>query len=119
MPGASNWGSDAKSARRAQWWSQQKMRTEQRGFDIAVKRATSSHHKVAMECIVQCPVPPEFLDGHYGTAASAARERAGSGSTASATKTMVTHLSVRVYFTFHYRVKTRKGKYFPLPYSAD
>jgi hypothetical protein len=51
------------------------MRTEQRGFDIAVKRATSSHHKVAMECIVQCPVPPEFLDGHYGTAASAARER--------------------------------------------
>ena len=57
MPGSANWGSDAKSARRAQWWSLDKMRTEQRGFDVAVKRATSSHHKVAMECIVRCAVP--------------------------------------------------------------
>ena len=48
------------------------MRTEQRGFDVAVKRATSSHHKVAMECIVRCAVPPQFLDGDYGTAVEVA-----------------------------------------------
>lgn len=108
MPGSNNWGSDAKSQRRAQWWSLEKMRREQRGFDIAVKRATSSHHKVAMECIVECAVPPQFLDGNYGSAAQAMNDRAGSGSTADG-KTMVMHFSVRVYFTFHYRVKTRKG----------
>ena len=106
MPGSSNWGSDSKSARRAQWWSLEKMRTEQRGFDVAVKRATSSHHKVAMECIVRCPVPPAFLDGDYGVAAEVARERNGG---APSNKPMVMHFSVRVYFTFHYRVKTRKG----------
>ena len=106
MPGSSNWGSDSKSARRAQWWSLDKMRTEQRGFDVAVKRATSSHHKVAMECIVRCPVPPQFLDGDYGTAAEVARERNGG---APSSKPTVMHFSVRTYFTFHYRVKTRKG----------
>ena len=106
MPGSANWGSDAKSARRAQWWSLDKMRTEQRGFDVAVKRATSSHHKVAMECIVRCAVPPQFLDGDYGTAAEVARERNGG---APSNKPMVMHFSVRTYFTFHYRVKTRKG----------
>ena len=101
MPGKANWSSESRSRRRAQWWGLDKMRRERRGFETAVKRATSSHHKVAMECIVQCAVPPAFLDGAYGTAARVMRDRGGG--------TLVSHFSVRTYYTFHYRVKTRKG----------
>ena len=101
LPGKANWGSEAKSQQRAQWWSLDKIRREQRGFDVAVKRATSSHHKVAMECTVRCAVPPALLDGAYGTAASVMADRGGGA--------LVTHFSVRTYYTFHYRAKTRKG----------
>jgi hypothetical protein len=84
------------SSRRGQWWSLEKIRADTGGFYTAVKRATSSHHKVALEVTVRAAVPPAMLDGAYGTAAVAAAERGGGA--------MTTHFSVRIYFTLHHRV---------------
>ena len=91
-----NWVDQRSSDKRAQWWSSEKIRTDRQGFETAVKRATSSHHKVALEVTVRATVPPAMLDGAYGTAATASRERGGGAIT--------THFSVRSYFCFHHRV---------------
>ena len=91
------WANEDQRERRNQWWTVEKLRADRTGFDTAVKRATSSHHKVAMECTVRAPVPPVMLDGGYGTAAAAAAQRGGGS--------MIMHFSVRIYFTFHFRIK--------------
>ena len=55
---ADAWANEDQRERRNQWWTVEKLRADRTGFDTAVKRATSSHHKVAMECTVRAPVPP-------------------------------------------------------------
>ena len=94
---ADAWANEDQRERRNQWWTVEKIRADRTGFDTAVKRATASHHKIAMEATVRAPVPPVMLDGGYGTAAAAAAQRGGGS--------MIMHFSVRCYFTFHYRVK--------------
>jgi hypothetical protein len=60
-----SWAEQRSSEKRAQWWSTEKIRTDRRGFETAVKRATSSHHKVG-GCTALNPKPetlnPEARD---------------------------------------------------------
>ena len=93
LPGKANWGSTRSRGKRAVVVLD-KIRREQRGFDVAVKRATSSHHKVAMECTVRCAVPPRCSTARTARPASVMADRGGPRARDALFRSNVLHVSL-------------------------